>query len=58
MICGLSFDNDSNLYEELLLFRMSCNEFNYLQTGPVEGVIFADYGTDLGSGSTVPGMPF
>lgn len=26
-----------------------------LQTGPVEGAIFADYGTDLGSGSTVPG---
>lgn len=28
----------------------------FLQTGPVEGVIFADYGTDLGSGPTVPGM--
>ena len=26
------------------------------QLGPVEGVFFADYGTDLGSGSTVPGM--
>lgn len=29
-----------------------------LQMGPVEGVIFADYGTDLGSGPTVPGIPF
>lgn len=29
-----------------------------LQLGPVEGVIFADYGTDLGSGPTVPGMCF
>ena len=26
-----------------------------LQLGPVEGVFFADYGTDLGSGPTVPG---
>ncbi|CAM6046827.1 unnamed protein product [Sphagnum compactum] len=25
--------------------------------GPVEGAIFADYGTDLGSGHTVPGDP-
>lgn len=25
------------------------------QVGPVEGAIFADYGSDLGSGSTVPG---
>ncbi|PNX80021.1 outer envelope protein chloroplastic-like, partial [Trifolium pratense] len=24
---------------------------------PVEGVIFSDYGTDLGSGPTVPGDP-
>lgn len=29
--------------------------FPYLQFSPVEGVIFADYGTDLGSGSLVPG---
>lgn len=27
----------------------------YVQAGPVEGAIFADYGSDLGSGSTVPG---
>lgn len=27
-----------------------------LQLGPVEGVIFGDYGTDLGSGGAVPGM--
>lgn len=26
-----------------------------LQRGPVEGVLFTDYGTDLGSGNTVPG---
>lgn len=24
--------------------------------GPVEGAVFADYGTDLASGPTVPGM--
>jgi len=29
-----------------------------MQYGPLEGVLFADYGSDLGSGSTVPGMPF
>lgn len=27
-----------------------------LQTGPLEAAIFADYGTDLGSGPTVPGL--
>ena len=27
-----------------------------LQFGPLEGAIFADYGTDLGSGQTVPGI--
>lgn len=27
----------------------------HVQAGPVEGAIFADYGSDLGSGSTVPG---
>lgn len=26
-----------------------------MQLGPVEGVIFSDYGTDLGSGPSVPG---
>lgn len=26
-----------------------------VQAGPVEGAVFADYGSDLGSGSTVPG---
>ncbi|MED6170851.1 Outer envelope protein 80, chloroplastic [Stylosanthes scabra] len=25
--------------------------------GPVEGVLFSDYGTDLGTGSSVPGDP-
>lgn len=27
-----------------------------LQYGPVAGAIFADYGTDFGSGQSVPGM--
>lgn len=38
------------LFDPLLFFR--------LQMGPLEGVIFADNGTDLGSGPTVPGMCF
>lgn len=29
-----------------------------LQVGPVGGVVFCDYGTDLGSGQTVPGLSF
>lgn len=29
-----------------------------LQLKPLEGVVFADCGTDLGSASAVPGMPF
>lgn len=31
------------------------NGLHGYQAGPVEGAIFADYGSDLGSGSTVPG---
>jgi hypothetical protein len=27
----------------------------YMQFGPLEGVVFADYGSDLGSGPKVPG---
>ena len=30
-------------------------DFNF-QYGPVDGALFADYGTDIGSGSSVPGM--
>lgn len=37
------------------MFLVLIFEFLVLQFGPVEGVIFADYGTDLGSGPTVPG---
>lgn len=32
-----------------------------MQLGPVDGAVFADYGSDLGSGPTVPGtflLPF
>lgn len=29
--------------------------FVFMQYGPLEGVLFADYGSDLGSGPTVPG---
>lgn len=36
---------------------VGCGEVSFPLTGPVEGVIFADYGTDLGSGPTVPGDP-
>ncbi|XP_071914444.1 outer envelope protein 80, chloroplastic-like isoform X2 [Coffea arabica] len=36
---------------------IGCGEVSFPLTGPVEGVIFADYGTDLGSGSIVPGDP-
>ncbi|CAA6670854.1 unnamed protein product [Spirodela intermedia] len=32
-------------------------EMSFSMFGPVEGVAFADYGTDLGSGPTVPGDP-
>ena len=28
----------------------------WIQIGPVEGALFSDYGTDLGSGATVLGM--
>jgi hypothetical protein len=44
------------------LIKIMCREqdflifyYIYLQWKPVEGVIFSDYGTDLGSGLTVPG---
>ncbi|GAA0176415.1 hypothetical protein LIER_29413 [Lithospermum erythrorhizon] len=34
-----------------------CGEISFPMIGPVEGAVFADYGTDLGSGPTVPGDP-
>lgn len=36
---------------------VGCGEVSFPLTGPVEGVVFADYGTDLGSGNTVLGDP-
>ncbi|CAI9106536.1 OLC1v1005718C1 [Oldenlandia corymbosa var. corymbosa] len=38
-------------------FLMGSGELSFPLTGPVKGVVFADYGTDLGSGPTVPGDP-
>ncbi|XP_022148761.1 outer envelope protein 80, chloroplastic [Momordica charantia] len=38
-------------------YAVGCGEISFPLFAPVEGVIFADYGTDLGSGSTVPGDP-
>ncbi|GAV85893.1 Bac_surface_Ag domain-containing protein/Surf_Ag_VNR domain-containing protein [Cephalotus follicularis] len=38
-------------------YAVSSGEISFPMLGPVEGVIFADYGTDFGSGPTVPGDP-
>ncbi|KAJ6934627.1 hypothetical protein NC651_009584 [Populus alba x Populus x berolinensis] len=38
-------------------YAVGSGEISFPVLGPVEGVVFADYGTDLGSGSTVPGDP-
>ncbi|GFQ05588.1 outer envelope protein 80 chloroplastic [Phtheirospermum japonicum] len=38
-------------------YVVGCGEISFPVTGPFEGAIFADYGTDLGSGSSVPGDP-
>ncbi|KVH90808.1 Bacterial surface antigen (D15), partial [Cynara cardunculus var. scolymus] len=38
-------------------YAVGCGEISFPLVGPVEGAMFADYGTDLGSGSTVPGDP-
>ncbi|KAI4351321.1 hypothetical protein L6164_005696 [Bauhinia variegata] len=38
-------------------FVVGSGEISFPMLGPVEGAIFADYGTDLGSGPTVPGDP-
>ncbi|XP_047317886.1 outer envelope protein 80, chloroplastic [Impatiens glandulifera] len=38
-------------------YVVGSGEISFLLARPVEGVAFADYGTDLGSGSTVPGDP-
>ncbi|CAN1158182.1 Outer envelope protein 80, chloroplastic [Linum perenne] len=38
-------------------YVVGSGELSFPLLGPVEGVIFGDYGTDLGSGPTVPGDP-
>uniref|UniRef100_A0A5B7AWA5 POTRA domain-containing protein n=1 Tax=Davidia involucrata TaxID=16924 RepID=A0A5B7AWA5_DAVIN len=38
-------------------YVVGCGEISFPLLGPIEGAIFADYGTDLGSGPTVPGDP-
>ncbi|XP_071712134.1 outer envelope protein 80, chloroplastic [Rutidosis leptorrhynchoides] len=38
-------------------YAVGCGEISFPLVGPVEGAVFADYGTDLGSGATVPGDP-
>ncbi|XP_014498071.1 outer envelope protein 80, chloroplastic [Vigna radiata var. radiata] len=38
-------------------YVVGSGEISFPVYGPVEGVIFSDYGTDLGSGPTVPGDP-
>ncbi|KAJ4827882.1 Outer envelope protein 80, chloroplastic [Turnera subulata] len=38
-------------------YVVGSSEISFPVLGPVEGVIFSDYGTDLGSGPTVPGDP-
>lgn len=38
-------------------YVVGSGEVSFPVRGPVEGVIFADYGNDLGSGPTVPGDP-
>ncbi|XP_065638426.1 outer envelope protein 80, chloroplastic isoform X2 [Quercus suber] len=38
-------------------YAVGSGEMSFPMLGPVEGVFFADYGTDLGSGPTVPGDP-
>ncbi|GMH11489.1 hypothetical protein Nepgr_013330 [Nepenthes gracilis] len=38
-------------------YVIGCGEISFPLWGPVDGAIFADYGTDLGSGSSVPGDP-
>ncbi|KAK7261551.1 hypothetical protein RIF29_27865 [Crotalaria pallida] len=38
-------------------YVVGSGEISFPMMGPVEGVLFSDYGTDLGTGSTVPGDP-
>ncbi|CAA0805777.1 Outer envelope protein 80- chloroplastic [Striga hermonthica] len=38
-------------------YVVGSGEISFPVRGPIEGALFADYGTDLGSGPTVPGDP-
>ncbi|KAL3354174.1 hypothetical protein AABB24_018696 [Solanum stoloniferum] len=38
-------------------YAVGCGEISFPLMGPLEGAVFADYGTDLGSGPSVPGDP-
>ncbi|KAK9170168.1 hypothetical protein Syun_002308 [Stephania yunnanensis] len=38
-------------------YVVGSGEISFPMFGPVDGVLFADYGSDLGSGPTVPGDP-
>ncbi|TVU16416.1 hypothetical protein EJB05_39977, partial [Eragrostis curvula] len=38
-------------------YAVGCGEVSWHMFGPVEGVVFADYGSDFDSGHTVPGNP-
>ncbi|XP_010257285.1 PREDICTED: outer envelope protein 80, chloroplastic-like isoform X1 [Nelumbo nucifera] len=38
-------------------YVVGCGEVSFPMFGPVEGAVFADYGSDLGSGPTVSGDP-
>ncbi|KAK4725470.1 hypothetical protein R3W88_028249 [Solanum pinnatisectum] len=38
-------------------YVVGCGEISFPLMGPVEGAVFADYGSDLGSGPSVPGDP-
>ncbi|XP_039125042.1 outer envelope protein 80, chloroplastic [Dioscorea cayenensis subsp. rotundata] len=38
-------------------YAVGSGEVSFPLYGPLEGVLFADYGSDLGSGGTVPGDP-
>ncbi|KAH9615336.1 hypothetical protein KSS87_023704 [Heliosperma pusillum] len=38
-------------------YVVGCGEISFPLFGPVDGALFADYGTDLGSGTSVPGDP-
>ncbi|CAN6696602.1 unnamed protein product [Malus baccata var. baccata] len=59
---GIGGTNSVRGYEEGAVgsgrsYAVGSGEISFPMIGPVGGVIFADYGTDLGSGPTVPGDP-